>query len=71
MDFIETSSSEDTITRLTTCVRAFKKMQGLFDSLLLVEQIGDRRQLTTHLSLSAIEQDQIEALNQKFLEQSL
>ena len=71
VDFVGGKTEEPNYNRVTTCIRAFKKLPGLFDSLLLVERVAAKQKLVTHLSVSAIEQDQIQQLNRKFLEESL
>ncbi len=75
VDFLEgeePSQKDDShYTRLTTCVRGFKKMPGLYDSLLMLERINGLEQFVSHLSISAIERDQISQLNRKFIEESL
>ena len=71
VDFIEGSESTATYVRATTCVRAFKKLAGLYDSLLMIERIDGLQQFVSHLSISAIERDQITSLNRKFMEKSL
>jgi hypothetical protein len=71
VDFVDSEKHEHTYSRVTTCIRAFKKLPGLFDSLLLVERIANEQKLVTHLSISAIERDRIQQLNRKFLEKSL
>lgn len=75
VDFIEeiepTESSDLHYTRLTTCIREFKKMPGLYDSLLMLERINGLEQFVSHLSISAIERDQVSQLNRKFIEESL
>lgn len=70
-DFVDVSESTEGFVRVTTCIRAFKKLPGLYDSLLLVEHIQNTEKLVSHLSVSAIEQDQIQELNRRFLEESL
>lgn len=70
-DFVDTNSAIAGFVRVTTCIRAFKKLVGLYDSLLLVESVQDQEKLVSHLSVSALEKDQIQALNRKFLEESL
>ncbi len=70
-DFVEGSETEKAYTRVTTCVRAFKKLPGLFDSLLMIERIENKQKLVTHLSISALEKDQIQDFNRKFMEASL
>lgn len=70
VDFIEGQTSVS-YQRVTTCIRAYKKLNGLYDSLLLVERNSNAEAFTTHLSISAAEQDQILAINRKFVEHSL
>lgn len=70
VDFLEGESS-DYYQRVTTCIRSYKKLDGLFDSLLLVERNGNSEAFASHLSLSAVERDQIQAMNRKFIEKSL
>ena len=77
VDFLQNTSAlphdsqQGRYNRVTTCVRAYKKLPGLYDSLLLVERNSNRDTLSTHLSLSAVEKDQLQALNRKFMERSL
>ncbi|MGH1540969.1 MAG: S1 family peptidase [Arenicella sp.] len=75
VDFVEGSKAEDQeaedgkrFNRVTLCVRAYKKLKGLFDSLLLIEKSQNKEVLSVHVSLSAIEKDQIHALNRKVME---
>ena len=69
--FVENTTEQDDYSRVTTCVRAYKKFAGLFDSLVLVERVEDKELLTAHLSLSAVEQDQIMDFNRKFINRLL
>ena len=71
VDFVENTSKQEDYSRVTTCVRAYKKLAGLYDSLVLVERIEDKELLKAHLSLSAAEQDQIMDFNRKFIDQLL
>ncbi len=71
VDFLGGDNSEQQYTRATTCIRSFKKLEGIYDSLLMVERVDGLQRFVTHLSISAIERDQIIALNRKFLEASL
>jgi len=73
VNFIEgqTEFASGSYNRVTTCIRAYKKLPGLYDSLLIVERNSATQTLNTHLSISAVEQDQIQALNRKFVERSL
>ncbi len=57
--------------RINTCIRAHKKLRGLFDSLMTVESIGSQNSFQAHLSVSGAEPDQIRALNTKFTERVL
>ncbi len=70
VDFVEGEDSKS-YQRVTSCVRAYKKLRGLYDSLLLVERNSNSETFNTHLSISAAERDQIQALNRKFVERSL
>ncbi|RBP52804.1 S1C family serine protease [Arenicella xantha] len=69
-DPVEAQAGTDSFTRVTACVRAFKKLPGLYDSLLLVEQVENLQKFVSHLSVSAVEKDQIQQLNRKFLERT-
>ncbi|MFT6407616.1 MAG: hypothetical protein ACJAQ6_001029 [Arenicella sp.] len=71
VDFLEGDQTSQEFVRATTCIRAFKKLPGLYDSLLMIERIDGLQQFATHLSISAIESDQISLLNRKFMEKSL
>jgi len=54
--------------RINSCIRAHKKLHGLFDSLLLVEVNEGLTSFLAHLSIAGAEPDQIKALNTKFTE---
>jgi hypothetical protein len=71
VDFLQGNQNAQQFTRATTCIRAFKKLTGLYDSLLMVELVEGLQRTVTHLSISAIERDQIASLNRKFMEKSL
>ena len=73
VEFLQPSDtdSEEGYTRVTACIRAFKKMAGLYDSLLYVEQNNNLRSVAKHLSVSAAEKAHIQALNKKFIEHVL
>ncbi len=68
-DFVD-RDAKNGYRRVTTCVRAYKRLSGLYDSLLLVERISGESSLVTHLSIAGAEKDQIAALNRKFVEAS-
>ncbi len=69
-DFVKSAGSHG-YQRIITCVRAFKKLPGLYDSLLLVQDHTGDEVFEAHLSLSALEPDQIQALNRRFIERTL
>lgn len=68
VDFLRGDRSDARFQRATVCVRAYKKMAGLYDSLLLLEQVENEQKWVAHLSVSALEKDQIQQINRKFLE---
>jgi len=55
-------------TKIVSCVRAYKKLPGLFDSMLLVLDQHDSEIVKGYLSVAGAEKDQIIALNKKFTE---
>jgi len=57
--------------RLVTCIRAYKRMPGLYDSLHTVLSVTEGRVRRAYLSVSAAEPDQIRALNRRFAEAAL
>jgi len=71
VDFVKNTTEQEDYSRVTTCIRAYKKLDGLFDSLVLVERVENRELLSAHLSLSAVEQGQIMDFNRKFIDQLL
>jgi serine protease Do len=71
VDFLDGNQTSQQFVRATTCIRSFKKLVGLYDSLLMIERIDGLQQFATHLSVSALEADQISLLNRKFIEKSL
>ena len=71
VDFVESKVAPDEYNRITYCIRHYKKLTGLYDSLLLIQTIGAKHVNGGHLSISAAEQDQIQALNRKFVEKLL
>lgn len=70
-DFVRSSQTKGSYNRVISCIRAYKQLDGLYDSLLLIEQNRNHQSFVAHLSLSALEKDQLQALNRKFLEASL
>lgn len=71
-DFIDgKTSNSKSYHRVITCVRAFKKLTGLYDSLLLVMNNSGKEVFKSYLSLSAMEKDQIQAMNLRFVRRTL
>ena len=71
-DFIETETDNTGgYHRIITCIRAYKKYKGLYDSLLMVQSNRGSEMFKSHLSLSGVEKIQIQAMNKRFVEQSL
>ncbi len=69
-DFINPPAN-NSYRRIITCIRAFKTLPGLYDSLLMVQDHAGDQVFEAHLSLSALEADQIQALNKRFVERAL
>ncbi len=65
------SASEGEYHRINTCIRAHKKLPGLYDSLLSVEVVAGLTSFLAHLSISGAEPHLINGLNAKFTEQVL
>lgn len=71
-DFIDGKDGEaKSYRRVITCIRAYKKMIDLYDSLLLSLSNDGTEVFKAYLSLSALEKSQIQQMNQRFLEQAL
>ncbi|MEM7360683.1 MAG: serine protease [Pseudomonadota bacterium] len=68
VDFVDVAESTDALTRITTCIRAYRHFPALYDSLLLVEQLNDDTSWSSHMSVSAMNKEHINALNTKFTE---
>ena len=68
-DFInrDQQASEKTYYKVTTCVRAYKQFNGLYDSIILVENHQNLDAFSAYLSLSAVDKDQVKAMNRKFI----
>ena len=60
-------ASEKTYYKVTTCVRAYKQFNGLYDSIILVENHKNLDAFSAYLSLSAVDKDQVKAMNRKFI----
>lgn len=71
-DFINGKNDEsNNYHRVITCVRAYKKLTGLYDSLLMVLSSSGNEVFKSSLALSAVEKDQIQSINRRFVEKSL
>jgi len=70
-DFIDVQNDAISYHRVVTCIRAYKKMGGLYDSLLMSMRNTGKEVFKAHLSLSALKKDQIQEMNERFLEKSL
>lgn len=58
---------EGSYNKLTYCVRAYKKLEGLFDVLLLAENNGDDQAFTAHFTLAGVDATLAQAFTDKFL----
>lgn len=70
-NFINGQDDTQSYHRVVTCIRAYKKMGGLYDSLLMSMRHTGKEVFKVHLSLSALEKHQIQEMNRRFVEQSL
>lgn len=71
-DFVETDKhATGGYQKIVTCIRAYKKIGFLFDSLLMVFNSEGDRVFKSSLSLSAMEQDQITSMHKRFIEAML
>jgi len=70
-DFIHDANSDTAVySRVVSCVRAFKKWPGLYDSMLIIQTNKQGKLFETYLGVSAVERDQILALNKRFIEET-
>lgn len=71
-DFIEAPDDNSKgYHRIISCIRAYRKLTGLYDSLLLVLNNSGSAVFKSHLSLSGLQMDQIQSMNRLFVERSL
>ncbi len=71
-DFIKSSKqTRDSYRKVVTCIRAYKNLPSLFDSLLVVFNSEGEKVFKSSLSLSAMEQSQITAMHKRFIEATL
>ena len=57
--------------KVTTCVRAYKELGGLYDSVLILQNHESLTSFAASLSVSGAEQHQIQSLNKRFIEAAL
>lgn len=68
-DFLDQNSNDrSSYTRIVTCVRAYKKLDKLFDSMLMVLDHNGSEVVKGFISIAGAEKNQIMALNRKFTE---
>jgi hypothetical protein len=68
-DYLKTPKSERTsYTRIVSCIRAYKKLQGLFDSQMMILNHRDSEVVKSYFSIAGAQKDQIMALKRKFVE---
>lgn len=71
-DFVASNKNHgDDYSRIVTCIRAYKKLPGLYDSLLLVVNQQAGESFSAHLSLAGLEKHQIQSFHQLFMERTL
>jgi len=71
-DFVTSSNSdEDAYNKIVTCIRAYKQLPNLYDSLLMVYSNEGNKVFKSRLKLSTMERDQITAFNKRFIEATL
>ncbi|MEM9744848.1 MAG: serine protease [Pseudomonadota bacterium] len=67
-DFLEQNDrATNSFRRVTYCVRAYKRLAGLFDILFLGEHNGSDTSFSAHYTLAGIEQDLAAAFHERFL----
>jgi len=66
---LEQEASDDrSYTRMITCVRSYKKMPGLFDSMVIILNHTSNEIFKSTLTIAGAAEDQIMSLNRKFAE---
>jgi len=70
-DFLDVVDDSDEYVVISTCIRRYKKLNGLYDSLTRVDRIKNKQAFSALISMYGVEKDQIEALNRKFTEKVL
>jgi len=64
-------ANSDNYNKIITCIRAYKQLPKLYDSLLMVFSSDGDKIFKSRLSLSTMERDQITAFNKRFIEATL
>ena len=64
-DFLDRKDDEYSV--ISSCVRRLKKFDGLYDSLMRVDTVKNQTAFTALISIYAVEKDQIQSLNRKFI----
>jgi hypothetical protein len=68
-DYLDQDQTEtSSYTRMITCVRAYKKWPGLFDSMIMLLNHKGGETVKSHLTIAGAPKDQILSLNRKFAE---
>lgn len=67
-DFLELKTLGDEYGLISTCIRRYKKLSGLYDSLMEVDIVKGLSTFTGYISIYGVEKDQIQSLNRKFIE---
>jgi len=70
-DFLEQDKSGESYTLLTNCIRGYKKLSGLYDSLMRLEVMKNDEAFTAFISIYGAEKEHIKELNRKFVEKVL
>jgi len=71
-DFVNSEQSEENkYNKIVTCIRAYKQLPDLYDSLLMVFSSQGNRVFKSRLKLSTMERVQITEFNKRFIEATL
>ena len=62
------ASEDDSFRKASYCVRAYKRLPGLYDVMFLGEQNGSDDAFSAHYTLAGVEQSQAAAFLSRFLE---
>ena len=70
-DFLDANDGDGEYVVISTCIRRYKKLTGLYDSLMRIDRVRNKTSSAALVSMYAVEKDQIEAMNRKFSEKVL